>query len=458
MKAGAGQRASHRRPLPLRATREATWREFSRNLESLFAGAQTSVLTDAETTKAWQSPLGISHKLMRHSEDGRSLILFISNIEKNAPIRAVNLQFNRKYNTQESKLAHIFARVFDQDLQINAARDSDELWISLQQSRFSRTIARFTTFSTETFLSWLRTMENATSLTYEGRPFSTHLLLTWQPEYVIGPAGGNFIGFSKPIQREAALLGEKWLRALTHSGTVALVAGKRQGIIGTLALDRSAIPPTNEPILHEDLAYLTSFIKGGVALITATSGGDLYVLFPAGATFVKRQGRWRYLNSQILLEKIASYVSKQAAASISTIALSLSFERSGALLGIIDDKDVRKAAPDHDAQDRSNAALRSLASKLQISNPAHQKLLRSAAGIDGAILFDKSGNVLDLACMISTPQPEELSRKGIQLSGGLVGARSTAARNCSVYGLAIKISDDGPISVFESGKLALELG
>jgi hypothetical protein len=38
------------------------------------------------------------------------------------------------------------------------------------------------------------------------------------------------------------------------------------------------------------------------------------------------------------------------------------------------------------------------------------------------------------------------------------GARSTAARNCSVYGVAIKVSHDGPISIFEGGRLKLELG
>ena len=115
-------------------------------------------------------------------------------------------------------------------------------------------------------------------------------------------------------------------------------------------------------------------------------------------------------------------------------------------------------APDHAGSDRSNQALRSLATQLQLSNPAHQKLLRSSAGIDGAILFSRDGSVLDLACMVTSPSAAELDRKGVKLGSSLAGARSTAARNCSVYGLAIKISDDGPISVFESGKLVLELG
>ena len=454
----ANPRLAHRRPRPLRATREATWREFARNLESLFADAKTSVLSEVETAKAWASVHGDKYKLMRQSEDGRSLILFIRNLEQTEPVRSVKLEFSRKFSPQESKLAHVFARVFDQDLQINASRDSDELWISLQQSRFSRTIARFTTFSTEMFLSWLRTMENATSLTYEGQPFSSHLLLTWQLHYVVEAAGANFIGFSKPIQRESALLGEKWVRALTHSGTVALVAGKLEGVIGALALDRTIALPSDIPVLHEDLAYLMSFIRGGVALITATAVGDLYVVFPGGVIFVKRQGRWRYLNTQSLFEKIIGYLPKSSAAAMTTIALSLSFERTGALLCIVDKQDVEKAVPDHRRSDRSNAALRSLSSELKISNTAHQKLLRSAAGIDGAVLFDRDGEVLDMACLIPSPSDEELARRGIKLGSGLVGARSTAARNCSIYGLAIKISDDGPITVFENGKLVLELG
>ena len=323
---GPNQRR-HGRLWKVRAARDETWDEFARNLESLFPDARTSVLTEAETSEAWEAVHGSQHKLMRQSADKRSLILFILNVERNAPTRSIKLEFLREYTAQELKLAHSFARVFDQDLQVDASQYGNELWIGLQQGRFSRAIARFTSFSTDMFLSWLRTMENATNLTYEGRPFSTHLLLTWQPDYVIVPAGANFIGFAEPIQRESGLLGEKWIRALTHSGEVALVAGKRQGIIGTLVIDRAVSIPPDVPVLHEDLAYLTSFIKGGVALITATASGDLYVVFPEGATFVNRQGRWRYLNWQILFEKVAGYVPELAAKAIANLALSLSFER-----------------------------------------------------------------------------------------------------------------------------------
>jgi hypothetical protein len=54
--------------------------------------------------------------------------------------------------------------------------DDNELWLALQQSRFARAIGRF--FPTEAFMRWLRVVENASSLRYEGSTFAARLLIT----------------------------------------------------------------------------------------------------------------------------------------------------------------------------------------------------------------------------------------------------------------------------------------
>jgi hypothetical protein len=38
------------------------------------------------------------------------------------------------------------------------------------------------------------------------------------------------------------------------------------------------------------------------------------------------------------------------------------------------------------------------------------------------------------------------------------GARSTAAWNASLYGIAIKVSEDGPINIYRYGKLKSHIG
>ena len=60
--------------------------------------------------------------------------------------------------------------------------------------------------------------------------------------------------------------------------------------------------------------------------------------------------------------------------------------------------------------------------------------------------------------MISDPTPIALSLAGLTDKARFPGARSTAAWNASVYGISIKISEDGPITVYRKGKRILQTG
>jgi len=156
--------APRRPPRTARAQRDVTWPEFAHNLEDIFPGAGITVLGEKETTAEWLSHKPDMRKLIRESSLD-NIVLFIKDPNSSIPARAVRLIFPQNYNANDVKLAHCFARVFGNDLRMAAAQDSPELWVSLQQTRFSRIIGRFSTFSTEAFVSWLRTMENAASLT-----------------------------------------------------------------------------------------------------------------------------------------------------------------------------------------------------------------------------------------------------------------------------------------------------
>ncbi|WP_251671991.1 MULTISPECIES: hypothetical protein, partial [unclassified Sporosarcina] len=76
-------------------------------------------------------------------------------------------------------------------------------------------------------------------------------------------------------------------------------------------------------------------------------------------------------------------------------------------------------------------------------------LFELIASIDGAILLDKGFNILSFGEMIKnsddTPDVAE------------AGSRTLAAANASVFGLSIKVSEDGDISIFEDGSPVIKL-
>ena len=81
-----------------------------------------------------------------------------------------------------------------------------------------------------------------------------------------------------------------------------------------------------------------------------------------------------------------------------------------------------------------------------------------AANVDGAILVDRLGKIIDVGCMIRHADSVVLREEGIEDAPTFAGARTTAAWNASFYGLAIKVSEDGPISIFRRGKQLVRIG
>lgn len=76
-------------------------------------------------------------------------------------------------------------------------------------------------------------------------------------------------------------------------------------------------------------------------------------------------------------------------------------------------------------------------------------LFELISSVDGAILLDKNFNILSFGEMInnSIPTPEVTE----------AGARTLAAAKASIYGLSIKVSEDGDISIFEDGSPIIKL-
>ncbi|MDQ7860351.1 diadenylate cyclase [Peribacillus frigoritolerans] len=68
-------------------------------------------------------------------------------------------------------------------------------------------------------------------------------------------------------------------------------------------------------------------------------------------------------------------------------------------------------------------------------------LLELIASIDGAVLIDHSYNILSFGEMISSDETQE----GKQYRG----ARTKAALSASRFGLGIKVSEDGDITIFQ---------
>jgi DNA integrity scanning protein DisA with diadenylate cyclase activity len=390
---------------------------------------------------------------------GGRVLAFIYGSDTDVPEQAIGLRPLRTPDTVDLQLANAFMRVFDDDV-CNAPLmlRHDELWETLTLSRISRSIARLTAFSTAPFLRWLSAFEAAAHLRYEGTPFHASAFMTKQRKWIAEVAGPRFIPFKESIQFRQALLGEKWVRTIASGADVGLVGlGHTGAIIGVVVVPRPK-QSTSILVFPSELRPASGLVRPGTMAFVAAENGDLYVVLPSGAVFVKSQGSWQYLNYAAFQALLSAHVSEQIARAVLQLAVDLSFAPHGALLCLPTTTSIAELVPDHLNPRRPNHSLRQAATNISFDSPEQVSALRAIAGADGAVVIRSDGRVVDAACMIGEPTDAALKSSGISSLRRFEGARSTAAWNASVYGIAIKVSDDGPISLFHKGQLLGQIG
>lgn len=188
--------------------------------------------------------------------------------------------------------------------------------------------------------------------------------------------------------------------------------------------------------------------------------GNLFVVLGTGIVFQRSQGRWHYLNYMNAHRCLEAFLSPRVVTAVLRAALDLSFEGIGALFCIPTRRtSVDSMIKDHEAADRPNRALRESLRGLKITRWEQRQVIAASAATDGAVVLTRSGSLLDIACMIVTPKPERIRKvTGSEAPQTFGGSRSTAAWNASMYGLSLKVSEDGPITIYRLGKEIYRLG
>lgn len=367
---------------------------------------------------------------------------------------------NAAFSDRDHQFLRKLVAVFNADLASTGdLRHHRETWTSLSSTRYARAIARVSAFSTSPFIEWLSAFEAATRQTYEGERFSGYVLFAKQLKAVKSRAADKFIAIPGGLGFGTALLTEKWVKPLLSDGTNALVAvGHTARVLGIVDCELG-VRQSSVLAPHDRLDGLYQYLAPGTTTLVASKAGDVYLSLPSGMTFAMSQGRWRYENHDGLLGALEALLDARVARSVVRLALNARFDRRGALFAFLDDEaDIDRAVPDHSSPGRVAGVLRGMIGGHSIDDAASQRMLSSVAAADGAIVLTNAGRVIDGACMISEPSADSLRRREIPALQRFAGARTTAAWNASVYGTAIKVSEDGPIEVYNAGSLVFRIG
>jgi hypothetical protein len=262
----------------------------------------------------------------------------------------------------------------------------------------------------------------------------------------------------------AAYFRFKKYKALTDGYRTGYVVSSTGRLIGLADLDRfNESRNTGSGMFPEWAENMARASTDGRCGICLTRSGDILVFGDGALRFVYRFGRWRYMNhAQIVdllrslarVQKVPPEVVGAVTRSVYRTALDISFRRSGGLIVVLRARkhlrELVRARDEIGSKDREpvddalDAALPG-----QFIQGISRRVLVELASLDGALVIANSGKLLTYAAIL---QPKQQGRVGAS-----EGSRTKAAIGASNYGLTVKISADGEIEVFSSGKSALRV-
>ncbi len=220
-------------------------------------------------------------------------------------------------------------------------------------------------------------------------------------------------------------------------------------------------------------SHAKATISGQHVVLVLTPSQEIKVFAEGSQMFAYSDARWRLLD---LPTKFATWcravgrtTPPDLAARIFQAALNLGEDRRGALFVLLRDPAeslpvlvapgdrilAEVVADDPDDPDNlsprlAKRSLHHLARGQRLAD-LDDAVLEALAGIDGAVVTDRSGRLLSFGAILRITPETTMAPRAVE------GARTTAALGASHYGPVLKVSEDGLLTMFLSGRRVWEL-
>jgi len=261
----------------------------------------------------------------------------------------------------------------------------------------------------------------------------------------------------------AAFLGEfvdsKRYKALSDGFRTAYHMSTHGQVLGLVDLERFGAEQLTErhyyPDWAEPIARASRLGRCGIAL---SRQGDILVFDEGSLRFTYRYGQWQYWNHAHLVnllrdraraQRVPRAILGRVVGTIYRAALDVSFRRSGGLFVILHNyRWLRELVRVGDAIGDERRQRVDMEFDASLVDRVIQALPRTVvvelASLDGAVVLANSGRILAYGAVLYPKRAGRLR--------GIEGSRSKAAIGASNYGLAVKISADGEITVYYAGE------
>jgi hypothetical protein len=289
-------------------------------------------------------------------------------------------------------------------------------------------------------MSIIAAAKDSLYLKYEGRPIEQGLLMTWDQTRLRDEAethGYSLLPFSREIDYRNAMKESKSLSQLSDGRNSLLVVNPegRMKYLLQFGESRPSSVAVEWEMVPQGYRHLKNLLYNKDLILVTTTRSELIILNNTGV--LKLTGNmWHRITGTPLTYYLREYLDKELASRLSEVIVEMSASKIGAsILIALHWESSKDWSGKGIARDFRGSSLGNIAS-------INRNCFLKIAGIDGCTLIEKNGTIANAGVIITIPE---------RYTKGEEGARSAATRYGSTFGLGIKVSADGPITVYEKG-------
>jgi len=230
------------------------------------------------------------------------------------------------------------------------------------------------------------------------------------------------------------------------------IANIQMQVTGVLRTSPTAMHTDIERLTQREIFSLVRQAGRGAFAVTVNEASEIEVLTSPATLLVRRKGAWAIFDPDIFRSFLAGSIDAESIDELLWTVYALSKERHGTVI-LIYNQGARKLAllkkGSVGGDDPISRLLIDRVKKRTISDLKSAGILLRILSADGMTVFDTGGRLMETGFIFDTSHAREV------VTGG---GRTTAASAASFFGKVIKVSQDGPIELYQDGRRIYRFG
>jgi hypothetical protein len=302
----------------------------------------------------------------------------------------------------------------------------------------------------------IQLLKNLSYQRYEGKPATTGFLVHRTTPSLLRKLVRERRHALVPLQPHEDISPDFFSNPLPYR----FVDGTNLFFVANIQMQVTGVLHTSPSLMHTDVERLTqreifSLVRRaghGAFAMTVNEVSEIEVLISPATLLVRRKGAWAIFDPDIFRSFLAGSIDAESIDELLWTVYALSKERHGTVI-LIYNQGARKLAllkkGSVGGNDPVGRLLIHRVQKRTICDLKKAGILLRILSADGMTVFNKTGRLMETGFIFDTSYAREV------VTGG---GRTTAASAASFFGKVIKVSQDGPIELYQDGRLVYRFG